>query len=68
MPPSKLTLLSIDTEADLAKLRDKNMSPAMKKDIPLAYAAACAAGNVTPVALETYNASPKPSGRTISRR
>ncbi|CAG8473193.1 6684_t:CDS:10 [Paraglomus occultum] len=68
MPPSKLTLLSVDTEADLAKLRDKNMSPAMKKDIPLAYAAACAAGNVTPVALETYNASPKLSGRTLSRR
>ncbi|CAG8486242.1 8861_t:CDS:10 [Ambispora leptoticha] len=41
VPASKVLLLGNDEETDMAKLKDKAMTPTMKKEIPLAYAAAC---------------------------
>ncbi|CAG8505551.1 3879_t:CDS:10 [Ambispora gerdemannii] len=41
VPASKVLLLGNDEETDMGKLKDKAMTSTMKKEIPLAYAAAC---------------------------
>ncbi|CAG8596661.1 13202_t:CDS:10 [Dentiscutata erythropus] len=51
VPETKVILIG-DEQTDLAKLRDKTMSPTMKKEVPKAYEAACMSQGIEPVVLQ----------------
>ncbi|CAG8539622.1 13366_t:CDS:10 [Dentiscutata heterogama] len=54
----KEVILIGDEQTDLAKLRDKTMSPTMKKEVPKAYEAACMSQGIEPVVLQQLSVVP----------
>ncbi|KAG9291594.1 hypothetical protein G9A89_022013 [Geosiphon pyriformis] len=56
VPASKILPIG-DEQTDMAKLKDKGMTATMKKEIPLAYEAACTAKGLIPIILEPAKSS-----------
>ncbi|CAG8469000.1 7838_t:CDS:10 [Acaulospora morrowiae] len=51
VPASKVALIG-DPQFDMAKIKDKTMKDKMKKEVPIAYRAACITKGIEPIALQ----------------